>query len=93
MITTGSTLRFAFRRFQKLDAVDAWHADVGNHTSKVDAGNRLEEIMGGLEQRDMEVGGTEQEIQRIPHRVVVVDDIDLSSMCHVSSSQLMGQAT
>ena len=42
--------------------------------------NRIEEIVGGLEQRNLEVGGTKQEIEQIPHRLVVVDDIDLSPM-------------
>jgi len=77
---------------QQLDAVDAGHADVGNDASKIDGRNRIEELVGGLEQRDMEVRGTEQEIQRIPHRLIVVDDIDLSPMCHASNSQLMRRA-
>ena len=49
--------------------------------------------MGGVEKRDVKVGGAEQKIQRIPHRVVIVDDIDLSPMWHLSSSQLMRQVT
>ena len=66
--------------FQKLDTVDAWHPHVGDDAPKFDAGKRIEELMGGLEYGDVKVGGTKHEIERIPHRLVIVDDIDLSSM-------------
>ena len=36
--------------------------------------------MSGLEERDVKVGGTEHEIERISHRLVIVDDVDLSPM-------------
>ena len=92
MISTGNGLRLCLQAFQKFDAVDAGHADVGDHAAKVDAGKRIEEMLGRLEQRDIEVRGAEQEIERIPHRLVVVDDIDLSPMRHRSNSRLMRQA-
>ena len=40
--------------FQQLDAVDARHAHVRDNASKVEARNRVEKMMGGFEQRDME---------------------------------------
>src|SRR5260370_41216751 len=48
---------------QKFDAVDAGHANVGDDASKVDAGKGVEKMQGRLEQPDVEVGGTEQEIE------------------------------
>ena len=85
--------RAGLQAFQKLDTVDARHADVGDDASKFNVGKGVEEMMSRLEKRDVKVGGAEHEIQRIPHRLVVVDDIDLSPMWHLSNSRLMRRAT
>ena len=92
MISTGNGRPLRLQPFQKFDAVDAGHADVGDHASKVNAGERIEEMLGRFEQRDIEVCGAEQEVERIPHRLVIIDDIDLSSRRHLSNSRLMRQA-
>ncbi len=45
--------------------------------------------MAVIEQRDVEVGSIEQEIERIPHRRVVVDDVNLSLARHLSTLRLL----
>jgi hypothetical protein len=69
-----------FEAFQKLDTVDTRHAYVRDDATKIRVWKRVEEMMSRLEKRDMKVRGTEQEIEGIPHRVVIVDHINISPM-------------
>jgi len=45
---------------------------------QVQGRERLEKAQSGFEQASLEVGRIEQEVQRIPHRLVVVDNVNLS---------------
>src|SRR6202022_1925884 len=74
-----------FHAFQKLDSVKPGHAHVGNDAPKSKVREDIEKPHGGFEKRDVEVSGIEQEVERISHRLVVVDDVDLSPIRHVST--------
>src|SRR4029077_15060134 len=66
-----------FHALEKLDTVDPGHAYVGDHTSKVEVRKHFEKICSAFKQRDLEIGGIEQEAERIAHRRIIIDDVDL----------------
>jgi len=60
-----------FHPLQKLDPVEARHPYVGDHAAEGEAGQGVEEGLRVVEQRDAEAGGVQQEVERVPHRLVV----------------------
>ncbi len=74
----GQTPRHRPQPPQQFDAVDAGHAYIGDDAAEGEASEPVEEGLRGIEQGDVEAGSAEQELQRIPHRIVVVDDVNHS---------------
>ena len=67
---------------QQFDAVNAGHPYVRHHATEAERGQVLEKRLRVLEQNHLEAGGIEQEVERIPHRLVVIDHIDLGPFSH-----------
>ena len=62
------------------------HAHVGNHASKVKAGQGIEEMLGAVSNSvTSKSAESSRKFERIPHRLVVVDDVDLSPIRHMST--------
>ena len=93
MISNGNELPLAFRRFRSsMPSMPGMRTSETTHPKSM-LGKASRKCCADFEQRDVEIRGAEQEIERIPHRVIVVDDIDLSPMRHLSNSRLMRRAT
>ena len=59
----GKQVSACLEMFQKFNAVDAGHTHIGHDTSKVEGRKGVDKFLRGFEQRDLEIGGTEQEVE------------------------------
>jgi aromatic ring-cleaving dioxygenase len=69
---------------QQFDAIDPWHADVGNDAARLDIRYFLQKDLRGVEKPHVKAGGAQQEIEGVPHRRIVIYDIDFSVLRHAS---------
>jgi hypothetical protein len=65
---------------QQLHAVDVRHAHVRDHTAGLQVRKLVQENLRGIEKTHVEAGRAQQEIQRVAHRRIVVDDINFSAL-------------
>ncbi len=61
---------------QQFRAVQPWHPQIGDDAALQRPGRKGEKRLGTGEALSRQPIHIEQEQQRIPHRVVVIDDID-----------------
>src|SRR4051812_44242419 len=69
---------------QQFHAVDARHADIRHHASDRKLWDFIEKNLRGIEKTHFEPSGPEQEVQRVAHRGVVIDDINSTGLRHRS---------
>jgi hypothetical protein len=68
---------------QKLNAVHVGHATVGDDAARLDLAQAVEEGLGRVIGAHVKVGAPKQELERLPHRLVVVDHMDHDFIRHI----------
>jgi hypothetical protein len=64
---------------QQFHAVHARHPYIRDHASGLQLRKLVQKNLRGIEQAHAEAGRAEQEIQRVAHRRIVVDDVNLTA--------------
>jgi hypothetical protein len=78
---------------QQLEPVDFWHPHVGDDASAFNVGGVLQKAHGRVVTPDRKLGGAQQECERFPHRLVVIDDMYNALRGHRSTPLSAPKAT